>query len=135
MAANPFTSTWIFNTTTGEIKHVSMWTWTTDYSWRGVWIPFDSQKQAQAYAKAHPVNAHDPINKIAGGIISGDPGQVASAAPRVDVPGILSALSQPNTWLRVAEAALGIVLIVAGIVRLTPATRNIAAIGKVAALL
>lgn len=51
--------------------------------------------------------------------------------------GFLSALTNGNTWLRVAEVTLGIVLVVVGLVKLAPAgvTKNVKTIGKVAALL
>lgn len=60
----------------------------------------------------------------------------ALTPPGIDIPGFLSALTNPNTWLRVAEVALGIVLIVVGLVKINPAVgKNIKTAGKVAALL
>lgn len=54
-----------------------------------------------------------------------------------DVSSFLGALANGNTWLRVAEVALGIVLVVVGMVKLAPpsVTGNVKSIAKVAALL
>ncbi len=79
------------------------------------------------------------------GIIGGIPPKVADAAATglgntfdSGVLSFLSALSNRNTWIRVAEAALGITLIVVGLVKLAgpsvanviPATRAIKKVVK-----
>jgi hypothetical protein len=60
-----------------------------------------------------------------------------NASKVIDVPGFLGALANGNTWLRVAEVTLGIVLVVVGLVKLAPpgVAKNVKTVGKVAALL
>lgn len=61
----------------------------------------------------------------------------AAQATGVDITGFLGRLIDPHTWLRVAEVALGIVLVVVGLVKLAPpgVTKNVKTVAKVAALL
>jgi hypothetical protein len=59
-----------------------------------------------------------------------------NATKAVDITGFLGALTSGNTWLRVAEVVLALVLITVGLVKSHPAvTQNVKSAAKVAALL
>jgi hypothetical protein len=49
----------------------------------------------------------------------------------VDIKGFLSALANPNTWLRVAEVGLGVILLAVGVAKLTNAIPAATKIAKV----
>jgi hypothetical protein len=83
------------------------------------WVGFPTQAAAKSYASTKsPAHAIDKA--------------VSSTA------GFLSELSSPNLWLRVAEVALGVVLIAVGLARLThagPIVEKIASTAGKAAVL
>jgi hypothetical protein len=67
----------------------------------------------------------------AGGIVGGLPqnvgdavgkGLVSTVEPLAGIAGVLSTLTSPNTWLRIGEGVLGIVLIAVGVVAITKST-------------
>jgi hypothetical protein len=66
-----------------------------------------------------------------GGIVGGLPQNVGNAAgkgleanvePLAGIAGILSTLTSPNTWLRVGEGILGLLLLTVGVVAITKST-------------
>lgn len=84
------------------------------------WIGFPTKADAEAYVSA----LHGLGKTVTGAVTS--------------TTDFLSRLTDPNTWVRVAEVVLGLVLIAVGIAKLTnavpAATRVAARVGKVAAL-
>lgn len=126
--------TWWYNNVTGVIEHQTNALVQASLYANPVWKGFGTQAAAKAWQKSHkPVGASLPG---AGTVKQGMDGAQA-AAKAVDVQGFLGAMTNPNTWLRTAEVMLGLVLIVVGLVKLTPpgVTKNVKTIGKVAALL
>lgn len=141
---NPLTDGfWIYDPLKGEIKHVNASQWFFFYSLRvnGLWLPFNSKAEAEAYKKKHP-----PKNPgILGPALS--PGDAPGNIPGVpdslkltDLAGFVTALTQRNTWLRIGEAVLGLLLVgigVAAVTRGTPIGSAIRAtpVGKAAKVL
>lgn len=85
-----------------------------------------------ASPSANPDNVSQSFWKVA----AGTPGALVKDATGVDLPRFLSTLTNGNTWLRVLEVSIGIVLIFAGMVKMNPSvTQNVKTVGKLAALL
>ena len=87
------------------------------------WIGFPTQADAKAYADA----LHGLGKTVTGAVTS--------------TTDFLSRLTDPNTWIRIAEVVLGLVLIAVGVAKLTNAVPiatkvagGAAKVGKVAAL-
>lgn len=135
--ANPFYDgrDWFYNENTGQIQHIHG-DGGLNPEWHlfaslGYEIRFKTQLEAEAYKRAHPpshksiLNPTNPTNPI------------HVPVPDIGVGGFLRALANSNTWLRVAEVVLGIVLIVVGLVKLAPPSvaKNMKTVGKVAAVL
>lgn len=120
--------TWFYNDVSGRIIHVGNHLMAAVQEQLPTWHAFASKAAAEAYKKAHKASVP---------IIGQAADAVGTAARGVDVTAALSALTNSNTWLRVAEVVLGLVLIVVGLVKLAPpsVTSNIKTVGKVAALL
>lgn len=126
---NPFTDGyWAVDTITGEIKHVSFLEWEVKYSlFTGVWLPFNTKAEAQNYLKKHPPKKKkSPADKVIGGIVdptgSGGIGSIPGVGTLTDINGFVSALTQRNTWLRIGEGILGLLLIGIGVAALTKGT-------------
>lgn len=128
--ANPITDGfWIYNQLSGEIKHVNMAQWFGFYSLRvnGLWMPFTSKKEAEDYKKKHPKKDPGLLSPgLSPGTIPGMPG----TGTLTDLSGFLSALTQRNTWLRIGEGLLGLMLIGIGVAALTKGTPIGSAIRK-----
>lgn len=118
---------WIYSVKSGEIKHVNWLQWSVFYSTgvAGPWIPFDTKEQAEAYKAKHPVKK-TPISGAVGGAL--DPVTSGKEALEnlkkvggtlTDISGLATALTQRNTWLRIGEGALGVLLIGIGVMALT----------------
>lgn len=90
------------------------------------WVGFATNEEAKAFAaNSTPAGAaHTAVDKATG------------AATTID--DFLSRLTSPNLWLRVAEIALGLVLIAVGIAKLTDAiplaTKAAKTAGKIGAI-
>ncbi|MEU9022347.1 hypothetical protein [Actinomadura sp. NPDC048394] len=136
--ANPFTDGyWAYNTVTGEIKHVSFWEWEFKYSLlTGVWLPYNTKEEAEKQKAQHPPKKpKTPVQKIIGGIV--DPGtgvKEAGDAVTSVTNDVLKPLFQANLWIRVAEVALGIILIAVGLARITNAVPIATKIAKTAGM-
>jgi hypothetical protein len=79
-------------------------------------------------------------NGIIGGVL-GPASLLPGSGVLTDLPGFLSALTQRNTWLRVGEGFLGLILIGIGVFAITrsqpigkAAIKTASTVGKVAAL-
>lgn len=70
------------------------------------------------------------VKKAAGGLDKAIPGGIPGAGTLTDVAGFVSALTQRNTWLRVGEGVLGLLLIGIGVAALTRGTAVGSAIRK-----
>lgn len=128
---NPFDDhkTWYLNENSGEIKHITNWFERQYYNSLGWYSRFPTRAQAEAYRAAHPpthknpFNPTNPTNPANKGLRAGA-GAAADAAKDA-VTGVtndvLKPLFQGNIWIRVAEVALGVVLIAVGVARLTNA--------------
>lgn len=123
---NPITGGfWIYDPLKGEIKHVNAAQWFGFYSLRvnGLWLPFTSKKEAEDYKKKHP-----PKNPgiLGPGLSPGDaPGNIPGVPDSLkltDLAGFVTALTQKNTWLRVGEAVLGLILVAIGVAAVTKGT-------------
>lgn len=79
--------------------------------------PFTSLAAARAYLKVGAQNTSSPIPGIA--IKPG--GGLAVSNPLDAVGAFLAKLGQASTWLRVAEVALGLVLVAVGVAKVVPA--------------
>lgn len=95
---------WWLNPSDGTIFHG------TEGEMGSPWIAFSSQAEAEAYLKAHP--ATDPLHQIGRAVQSA--GSAAS-----DLGGLVQALTQKATWLRIGEGALGLLLIGIGVAAMT----------------
>lgn len=87
--------------------------------------PYNSQAEAQAQAKSLNGKSVATLPNIASATTQAAAGAVSG--------GVLGPLFQANIWIRVAEVALGIVLIAVGIAKLTnaiPAATKIASVVK-----
>jgi hypothetical protein len=126
---------WFYNTQTGQIQHIKggtatgclEWTFFSGMEW---YIRFKTEALAKAYKASHPPK------KGAGSDIPGIGSGVGQASDNLGIPnnipnpsdalsGIastISALSNPNTWLRIGEGILGIVLIGIGLMAVTKST-------------
>jgi len=124
---NPFTDGyWAVNTVDGTIKHVSFTEWEIKYSWEtGIWLPYNTKAEAENYLKKHPAKGKkNPIGGIVDPFHTG-PNQVGSipgVGQLTDINGFVSALTQRNTWLRIGEGLLGLLLIGIGVAALTKGT-------------
>lgn len=138
---------WIYDQLSGEIRHVNWAQWFAFYSLRinGLWLAFDSKAEAEEYKRRHPPRKGTG-GKIGDLVEKGiNPGQEAKeslerfkAAGGVltDISGLATALTQRNTWLRIGQGALGILLIgigVAAVTRSTPIGEAVQKTAKTAA--
>lgn len=100
-----------------------------------LWGPFDSLSAAQQFAQSH--GPTDPVQKM-DSLTPGIPGLDQLSGLTSGVLGFLGALTDPHTWLRVAEVILGLVLIAVGLAKLTNAvpiaTRTAAKAAKIGAV-
>jgi hypothetical protein len=83
------------------------------------WVGFSTQADAKAFA------AGNTASKVKAGA-----GAAESAASAV--PDFLSRLTSANLWMRIGEAALGIILIAIGLARITHAVPPATTIAKAA---
>lgn len=126
--SNPFHDgkNWFYNRNSGEIKHASNyaeWLYMSSLGWM---VRFKTKADAEKWAKANPPTNKNPFNPSnpthplnpGGGIVPEVPG----SGVLTDVSGFLSALTQRNTWLRVGEGILGLLLIGIGVAALTKNT-------------
>lgn len=128
--ANPFDDgrTWYYNENTGQIQHIKNWLEQQYFNGLSYEIRFNTRAEAEAYKAQHPPShksIFDPTNP-------NNPIHVP-APPHLDISGFLSALANANTWVRVAEVLIGVVLIAVGIAELTnavPAATKIARVVK-----
>lgn len=68
-----------------------------------------------------------------GGAAPGVAKAAGDLAKGVDITGFLSALTSPNTWLRVGEAVLGLALVLVGVAKLLgPSVMNVVPAGRIA---
>jgi hypothetical protein len=91
----------------------------------------DSATQAQAAAAAKALNlgpvqgSSTSIAQLGANEVGNLPAQVSGGAAASAIPGVaqigtfFSALTQGNTWIRIAEGLLGIILIAVGVARIT----------------
>jgi hypothetical protein len=79
----------------------------------GVWGPFNTRAEAEAARTAHSPET------LTHAIDTSTPGLPIPGLTTVE--GFLSTLTNSNTWLRVAEVILGLVLIAVGLAKLTNA--------------
>lgn len=94
------------------------------------WLGFATQADAKAYASKQSVAAqtNSAVSSVGGAV--------------TDTTNFLSRLADPAVWLRVAEVALGLVLIAVGVAKIsstampaaTKLAKNAAKLGEVAAL-
>jgi hypothetical protein len=124
MVAAHVQSHWFYNDVSGRIIYIGNDLLAKVQELQPTWHEFHTKAEAQAYKAAHPPSF---------GALGSAADVAGKAARGVDWGGFLSALSNGNTWLRVAEVGLGLVLIVVGLVKLAPPQIQSAA--KVAALL
>lgn len=132
-AAADLTGPWIYDQLGGQIRHVNWAQWFAFYSLRvnGLWLPFDSKTEAEAYKRKHPPR------KGTGGAVGGaiekglNPGAAGSEAIEkfkeaggvlTDISGLATALTQRNTWMRIGQGALGMLLIGIGVMAVTRST-------------
>lgn len=94
--------------------------------------PFTSMAAVNAYLKVGAKNASTPVPGIqikpGGGVAVSNP--VTGAL--TDVNSFLSRLTSANTWLRVGEFVLGALLILAGALKLSGASSDLADVAKLA---
>lgn len=112
---------WFYNSYSGELSHASGLNsfayeaiLHTGTGWHELKIP-DSATEAQAAAEAVKENPKGakPTTSIAGG--AGNLGNAATGGISGDVKDFLGIFTQGNTWMRVGEGLLGIVLIAVGV--------------------
>jgi len=121
---------WLYNTHTGDVEHQNEAEWLLDQatgSWSGLvnlGIP-DNASSAQAMAAAQKyAAAHHTTTPTTS---SAQANQNAEQYLTSSVPGLsqvgdfFSRLTSANTWLRIGEGLLGVVLIAVGIARITNA--------------
>lgn len=149
---NPITEGfWIYNTIDGTIKHVNFAQWFGGYSALGYWRGFTNKPDAEKYKKDHPPlknNDKSPGNIVSGIVAPGTSGTPTAGLPGAgsltDISGFVSALTQRNTWLRIGEGILGLLLVGIGIAAVTRGTpvgaavrkaANVTPVGKVAKVL
>lgn len=92
--------------------------------------PYSSKAAAQAAVKAGKVTGDQPTG---GALISG-----AAIPGLTDIANFFDKLGEANTWVRVGEVVLGLVLIAAGIAKIThavPVATEVAKAAGTAALL
>ena len=124
---NPFNNGyWAVNTVNGTVKHVSFLEWELKYSIQmGIWLPFNTKAQADEYLRKHPAKGkNNPIGGIVDPLGTGK-NQVQSipgVGALTDINGFVSALTQRNTWMRIGEGVLGLLLIGIGVAALTKGT-------------
>lgn len=123
---------WFYNEKSGRIIHEGNTLLAAVQEQLPLWHAFSTKAAAEAYKAAHP-----PSWPILGQAADAAGSAVTAGVKGVDVSAALSALTNSNTWLRVAEVVLGLVLIVVGLVRLAPpgVTKNVKTVAKVAAVL
>lgn len=116
-------------------------------NWAGNHPTEDAATAAQAFADSLAARGIGNAVSAAGNAVGKAQGQIntgtakglenasASLSSLTAVPNFLSRLTSPNTWLRVAEVGLGIMLILIGIDKLgnLDVSGKIAKVGKVAA--
>lgn len=117
---------WLYNKHTGAIIHQTGVTkYLTLHNPANLvmdppWLQFATKAEAEAYKKAHPPT---PQTGPAGGIANATTGAEnagANALPTLtDINGFVSALSQRQTWLRIGEGLLGLILIAVGVMAIT----------------
>lgn len=100
---------WFYNDVSGAIIHITQKSLADVQGKIPSWHGFKTKAEAEAYK-----NGHKPSVPALGAA-----GDLAKGA--VDVGGFLSALTNKNTWLRVAEVSIGVLLLVVGLVKLTNA--------------
>lgn len=137
------TDDWYYNLHTGQIRHITnalekVWFDGVDFE-----VRFKSRADAQAYAAKHPpshrsiLDPTDPANPANIGQIPAVGPVTSAISSAVSTGQFLGALSNSNTWLRVAEVALGVVLVVVGLIKLAPpgVVQTVKTAGKAAAIL
>lgn len=124
---------WFYNTQTGQISHIkgntnfAEWIWFTT---QGYYVRFKTQADAETYKKANPPKhgAGSNIPGIGSAVGQGNdnlgvPNNIPSPTDALSgIASTLSALSSPNTWLRIGEGLLGLLLITVGVVAITKST-------------
>jgi hypothetical protein len=118
--------TWFYNEKSGRIIHEGNTLLAAVQEQLPLWHAFNTKAEAEAYKAAHP-----PSWPILGQAADAAGSAVTAGVKGVDVGGFLSALANPNTWLRVGEVALGLILIAVGLAKMTSA---IPAVNKIARL-
>jgi hypothetical protein len=104
--------TWFYNDVSGRIIHEGNALLAAVQEQLPSWHAFNTKAEAEAYKAAH--HASVPI--------IGQAADAAGSAVRgVDMPAFFSALTNGNTWLRIGEVALGLILIAVGLAKMTSA--------------
>jgi hypothetical protein len=98
----------------------------------GHWKLFPDTAAGQAAANAY-VGSSDPKGDST---TPGDPvtGAISSLTGVNAIGGFFSDLGQRNTWLRVGKVAIGLVLIIVGLVQITHAQKVISSVAEAGAI-
>jgi hypothetical protein len=131
---------WLYNTNTGDVEHQNEVQWLLDEPEAGLVglheLPIpdsDTAAQAIAYVKAHYAGDTAPTTNPATANANAD-ATVEGAIPGLkQIGGFLGDLSSRNLWLRVAKIIVGLGLILAGVIHLSGAGKDVAVAAGAAA--
>lgn len=110
--------TWYYNENTGQIQHITNWAEQQLFNSESFEVRFKTQAEAVAYKQAHPAKGSLLPGAPGGGILP-SAGSLPGGGALTDLSGFLSALTERNTWIRVGEGLLGLILIGIGIAAVT----------------